>query len=45
METEKRMKQEYRVGRNLSSWERIEEKIPEIRYRLIELIEEARKTP
>ena len=44
METEKRMKQEYRVGRNLPSWERIEEKIPEIRYQFIEIIEEARKT-
>lgn len=43
METEKRLKQEYRVGRNLPSWERIEEKIPDIRYQIIDIIEASRK--
>lgn len=43
METEKRMKLEHRAGRNLPSWERIEEKVPGIRGQLIEIIEEVKR--
>ncbi len=43
MDTEKRMKQEYRSARDLPSWERIEEKIPGIRDQIIDVIEETKK--
>ena len=43
MDTEKRMKQEYRLARDLPSWGRIEEKIPGIRDQIIDVIEEAKK--
>lgn len=43
MDTEKRMKQEYRSPRDLPSWERIEEKIPGIRDQIIDVIENVKK--
>jgi hypothetical protein len=41
--TEERLKSEYLYGRELPSWERIEEKIPGIRDQIIDVIEEAKK--
>ena len=43
MNTERRLKQEYRSARDLPSWERIEEKIPGIRDQIIDVIEETKK--
>jgi glucosyl-3-phosphoglycerate synthase len=43
MDTEKRIKQEHRFSRDLPSWERIEEKIPEIRDNIIDVIEEVKR--
>jgi glucosyl-3-phosphoglycerate synthase len=43
MNTERRLKQEYRSARDLPSWERIEEKIPAIRAQIIDVIEETKK--
>jgi len=43
MKTERRLKQGYRSARDLPSWERIEEKIPEIRDQIIDVIEETKK--
>ena len=43
IETEKRMKQEYRFAKDLPSWERIEEKIPGIREQIIDVIEEVKR--
>jgi len=43
MDTEKRMKQEYRSTRDLPPWERIVEKIPGIRDQIIDVIEEVKK--
>lgn len=43
MNTERRLKQEYRSARDLPSWERIEEKIPGIRDKIIDVIEETKK--
>jgi len=39
MDTEKRMKQENRSPCDLPSWERIEEKIPGIRGKIVDVIE------
>ena len=43
MDTEKRIKQEHRFYRELPSWERIEEKVPEIKDKIIDAIEETKK--
>jgi glucosyl-3-phosphoglycerate synthase len=43
MDTEKRMKQGHRSSRDLPSWERIEEKIPGIRDKIIDVIEEVKR--
>jgi hypothetical protein len=43
MDTEKRMKQEYRSTRDLPPWERIVEKIPGISDQIIDVIEEVKK--
>jgi glucosyl-3-phosphoglycerate synthase len=41
--TEDRLKREHLQGRELPSWDRIEEKIPGIRDQIIDVIEEAKK--
>jgi glucosyl-3-phosphoglycerate synthase len=43
IKTEERLKTEYLHGRELPSWERIEEKIPDIRDQIIDVIEETKK--
>jgi glucosyl-3-phosphoglycerate synthase len=43
IDTEKRMKQEYRYSRDLPSWERIEEKVPGIGDHIIDVIEAVKK--
>lgn len=43
MDTEKRQRSEHMYSRELPSWERIEEKIPGISEKIIEVIEEAKK--
>jgi glucosyl-3-phosphoglycerate synthase len=43
METENRLKREHLSTRELPSWERVEEKIPGIRDKIIDVIEEAKK--
>lgn len=45
IDTEKRMKHEYRTARELPSWERIEERIPGIKDQIIDVIEEAKQNP
>jgi glucosyl-3-phosphoglycerate synthase len=41
--TEERLKREYLYGRELPSWERIEEKIPGIKDQIIDVIEKTKK--
>ncbi len=43
MAVEQRLKREYVYGRELPSWERIEEKIPGIREQIIDVIEQTKK--
>jgi len=43
MDTEKRIKKEHRSSRDLPSWERIEEKVPGIRDKIIDVIEEVKR--
>ena len=43
MDAERRIKKEHRSSRDLPSWERIEEKIPGIRDKIIDVIEEVKR--
>lgn len=43
LEVEKRIKHEYRITRDLPSWARIEEKVPEIIEQIIDVIEQVKK--
>ncbi|MDY6836340.1 MAG: hypothetical protein SWH78_00070 [Thermodesulfobacteriota bacterium] len=43
MKTEERLKREYLCNRELPSWERVEEKIPDIRDKIIDVIEEVKR--
>lgn len=42
MNVEERLKHEYRLDRDLPSWERIEEKIPDIKDRIIDVVEKVK---